>query len=162
MRSLLLLLCSTVLVLGMVRMANACKCAELPTATEAFKSADDIIIVKAILDEDADKRPYINRARTAKMLVEKVFKGKLKIKDEIIFGRGLGTDCFWTFKELAAGDRFLLYLNRPENRPNPFHTSKDPEIWFVPVCGRSRELAAAGDDLLYLQNLDKEQGGKLK
>ena len=50
------------------------------------------------------------------MVVERVFKGKLKIRDEIVFGQGGGADCIWTFDEESIGHQFLFYLKRERSQ----------------------------------------------
>lgn len=89
------------------------------------------------------------------------FKGRLKVRDEIVFGQGGGADCIWTFDEESIGRQYLYYLTRPEKfseSDRRFLPLKDHGIWFAFGCGRSTGLARATDDLLYLENISKRRG----
>ncbi|MBK6724720.1 MAG: hypothetical protein IPG58_16070 [Acidobacteria bacterium] len=49
------------------------------------------------------------------LTVEKVFKGKLKVGQELPFRQGGGADCVWTFSDDSIGNEYLLYLDaKPE------------------------------------------------
>ncbi len=158
----LLLIFSTALLLSISRTASACSCGPRPTVLEAFEESDEVVIVRVLSVEkapDTDAERYVDGVRSATMIVEKVFKGNLKIRDEIIFGQGGGADCIWTFSEESVGHQYLFYLDRPEKLAKiDFLPSKEPGLWFAFTCGRSRGLGAAADDLLYLENLKKVRG----
>lgn len=163
-----------------VASAGACSCGRQPTVLEAFDGSEVVIIARVIsvekvrlspkVDEAANNLPeargeteenrhYVDGVRSATMVVEKVFKGSLKVGDEIVFGQGGGADCIWTFKEESVGDRALLYLATPKTLSDfPYLPSKDPGLWFAFGCGRSKGLAGASDDLLYLENMSKLRG----
>lgn len=165
-----------------VASARACSCGRRPTVLEAFDRSGVVVIARVISvekvglsakDEEAandgkqdsgesaenrDQR-YVDGVRSATMVVEKVFKGNLKVRDEIVFGQGGGADCIWTFNEESVGDQLLLYLTTPEKlSESPYLPSKDPGLWFAFGCGRSTGLAGATDDLLYLENMSKLRG----
>jgi len=86
---------------------------------------------------------------STRMIAEKVFKGSLRIGDEMIFAQGNGEDCIWTFDERLIGEQFLFYLNL---------RLKNSNTWIAFTCGRSGGLRYVTDDLLYLNNLDKVRG----
>jgi hypothetical protein len=146
----------------MSRTASACSCGPRPTVLEAFETVDEVVIVRVLsVDkaEDTAEQHYVDGVRSATMIVEKVFKGNLKIRDEIVFGQGSGANCISTYDEKSVGDQYLYYLMRPERRsqgPNPMST--EPVLWYASFCGRSRGVAGATDDLLYLENLKKVRG----
>jgi len=121
-----------------------------------------VIIVRAISvekAEDTNERHYVDGVRSATMVVERVFKGSVKVRDELVFGQGGGADCIWTFNEKSVGEEFLFYLSRPEKTSTlPYLPSKEPNLWFAFGCGRSTGLEAATDDLLYLKNMAKVRG----
>ncbi|MDQ4120803.1 MAG: carboxypeptidase regulatory-like domain-containing protein [Acidobacteriota bacterium] len=139
-----------------VKVALACSCRERPTVLESFEESDEVVVLKALsiekIKEDEDeevKYRYADGIKSTQMVVEKVYKGKLKVGDEITFGQGNGADCVYTFDEESIGEQFLFYLNRPKN---------DSKLWHTGTCGRSRHIAGADDDLLFLNNLDKVHG----
>ncbi|HZN06258.1 MAG TPA: hypothetical protein VFB65_05715 [Pyrinomonadaceae bacterium] len=139
------------------RPAEACSCGERSTVLEAFTYADVVVVVNAVSVEKAgldrtappgrvsSGRNYIAGVKSTSMRVEQVFKGTLKAGDEMIFAQGGGGDCIWTFSEQDVGKKFLFYLKR----------ISDSTHWVAGTCGRSQHLEHAGDDLLYLNNLDK-------
>lgn len=140
--------------------AHACSCAGEPTVLEAYDHAAYVVIAKAVAVEKvgpektapegriSDGRNYVDGVRSTTMRVERVYKGDLKVGDEMTFAQGGGADCIWTFAEGSVGERFLFYLNR----------LKDSPVWFAGTCGRSNHVRHAGDDLLYLDKLKKVRG----
>jgi len=82
------------------------------------------------------------------MVVQRVFKGNVKVQDAIDFVQGNGIDCLWSFDETDIGKEYLLYLIPPD---------KASDLWAVGQ-GRSAELNEAIDDLLYLNNIEKVHG----
>ena len=160
-RCLLFSVLSTAVILTVTKTANACLCGARPTVLEALETADEVVIARAVSVEkaqDTEKEAYIEGVKTTTMVVERVFKGKLKVRDEIVFGQGNGADCIWTFDEESVGDQFLLYLVRPEKLADRYLPSKEPGLWFAFGCGRSSGLGGATEDLLYLENLSKLRG----
>lgn len=132
---------------------SACSCGPTPTVLDSFDKSDVVIIARIIsvekAPENSDGIPYVDGVRSATMVVEKVFKGNVKVRDELVFAQGGGSDCIWTFKEDSIGDEVLLYLNSPRN---------DSELWYVGGCGRSKGVEGATEDLLYLENMAKLRG----
>lgn len=158
---LLFLICSTALILTVTKPANACSCGPRPTVLDSFEGSDEVVIVRAVAVEkvqDKEGRRYVNDIKSTTMVVEKVFKGKLKVRDEIVFGQGGGADCIWTFSEKSVGSQFLFYLDRPEKLSFPVVPSRDEGLWFAFTCGRLSRLEDAAEDLLYLENLSKVRG----
>jgi hypothetical protein len=161
LRCLLFSVFSLALLLTATKTANACSCGPQPTLLESFEDSDEVVILRAIaVDkfENTERENYANGTRTT-MVVEKVFKGKLKVRDEIVFGQGGGADCIWTFDEKSVGHQFLFYLARPEKLSKySYLSSRGPGLWFGFGCGRSTELSWAAEDLLYLENISKVRG----
>ena len=100
------------------------------------------------IEKTKEPDPFHFNIRSATMVVQKVFKGNVKVQDAISFKQGNGIDCLWTFDEKMIGSEYLLYLNSPD---------KASDLWY-PGQGRSSELSDAANDLLYLNNLDKVRG----
>ena len=153
---------SCALIAGAVQTAYACSCGPKPTVLDAFDSSDEVVILRAISvekAEDTEEEHFVNGVRRTTMVVERVFKGKLKVRDQIVFGQGSGADCIWTFAEDSVGDQYLFYLRRPEKfSASDYRPSKDAGLWFTSGCGRSSGLAGATEDLLYLENIEKLRG----
>ena len=115
-RRVFLLIFSTALLFSMSRTAGACSCGPRPTVLEAFDTADEVVIVRVLSVEKVEntEERYVDGVRSATMIVEKVFKGNLKVRDEVIFGQGSGSNCIITYDEKSVGDQYLYYLHRPE------------------------------------------------
>jgi hypothetical protein len=131
---------------------------------KSFDESDEVVILRAISVEKVENKEneeenYVDGVKTTTMVVEKVFKGKLKVRDEIVFGQGGGADCIWTFDEESVGEQFLFYLTRPEKLAiDDLFAGKEAGLWFGFGCGRSRGLEHATEDLLYLENIAKVRG----
>lgn len=130
---------------------TACSCMATPNLQEAFEDSDQVVIMNVLAVEKAgaDDQYFVDGVKSAKMVVEKAYKGTLKVGDEISFGQGSGADCIWTFNEKSVGESYLLYLESPNNQQN---------LWHVFACGRSRHVKGAAADLDFLNNLDKLLG----
>jgi Carboxypeptidase regulatory-like domain len=150
-------LCSLILLSGN-QIARACSCMPRPPVLDSYDESDVVVILRALSVEkvkDTDERHYVEGIRSTTMLVEKVFKGNLKVGSEIVFGQGGGADCIWTFDEKSIGEQFLFYVNTPRKY---YREGMDPNLWYAGTCGRSNGLRHATEDLLYLENIDKVRG----
>lgn len=135
--------------------ANACSCGPVPTVLDSYDGSNVVVIARAVSVEKAGPEKtapkgqmsngenYVDGVKSTTMRVEQVFKGRLKVGDEMIFAQGGGADCIWTFNEEAIGKKYLFYLRR----------LKDSTVWIAGTCGRSHNVEYATDDLLYLENL---------
>ena len=134
------------------KIALACSCGPKPSVLDSFEWADVVVIVKLVsvekVDPKTDNHYYVDDVRSATAVVEKVYKGNLKVRDEIVFGQGGGADCIWTFNEKLIGVDLLFYLKPPDKG----------DIWYAGGCGRSRGVGGATEDLLYLNNLERRRG----
>jgi hypothetical protein len=140
--------------------ANACSCGRTPTVLNSYDGSDVVVIVRAVAVDKAEPAKtapegqmsngenYVDGVKSTTMSVEQVFKGTSKVGDKMIFAQGGGADCIWTFNEKDIGKKYLFYLKRLENFT----------VWIAGTCGRSSIADYAGDDLLYLNNLDKTRG----
>lgn len=154
----LLLLALALLPLA-AREARACSCAPAPPVLDAFERAEHVVVLRAVSVERAEKAApegrtgdaehYVAGVRSTTMRVERVYKGRLKVGEELTFGQGGGADCVWTFSEKSVGQQYFFYLSSPP---------RGGKMWLAFTCGRSRGLRYAGDDLLYLNKLDKVRG----
>jgi len=151
LRQLFLLLAFSVLLESAAPVVNACQCGPGQTVLDSFEASDEVVILRALSVEkapDTEEEDYVDGVRSTKMIVEKVFKGKLRVGEEIVFGQGGGADCIWTFDDESVGKKYLFYLRRPEKLDRTYLPSQVPGLWFAVGCGRSRGLADATDDLL--------------
>lgn len=169
--SLLLLILS-----GAAQTVYACSCGRNPTVLDAYDHADVVVIVTVVSVEKvgpeltapegqmSDGRNYVDGVKSTTMRVEQVFKGALKIGEEMIFAQGGGADCIWTFNEKDIGKKYLFYLGDSRGviaLTSAGSTKVDPadlKVWIAITCGRSSNVDYAGDDLLYLKNRDKLRG----
>lgn len=133
---------------------KACSCGPTPNVLESYESSDQVVILKAVSIEkvSGDDQYFVDGVKSTKMVVEKAYKGTLKVGDEITFAQGGGADCIWTFNEKSIGDQFLFYLINPRDNSN---------IWVGFACGRSRGLKGAMADLKFLENI-KDLIGKTR
>ena len=79
------------------RTAEACSCGAAPTVLEAFNFSDIVVVVSVLSVEKAtpeqsaapgrmsDGRNYVDGVKSTTMRVEQVFKGALKVGDEMTF-----------------------------------------------------------------------------
>jgi hypothetical protein len=124
--------------------ASACSCFPTDPLDKEFADAKNVVIMKltAVTKADgAEKYRSIGNIKQSTLTVQKVFKGKLKVGQELPFEQGGGADCIWTFSEEAIGREYLLFLG------------PDRGIWAVSVCGRSSSVKWAAADIRYLENI---------
>ncbi|HEY0765354.1 MAG TPA: carboxypeptidase-like regulatory domain-containing protein [Pyrinomonadaceae bacterium] len=99
----------------------------------------------------------IMRITSVTTIVEKVYKGNLKVGDEMIFKQGGYEDCFVEFDQDEVGAEFLFYLKPGEKRPR---------LWTANECERTKPLPHyqtrliedAADELLYLDKMNEVRG----
>src|ERR1700687_2653421 len=130
--------------------ADACVCYPKRTVLDNYERTSEVLIARAVSltrvnEESADReeRSHFEGIRSITMVIEQVFKGNLRVHDEIEIGQGNGINCFWTFAQDDIGKEYLLYL---------YPRTQEWKLWYVWGCDRSNTLARATDDLLYLNN----------
>jgi len=129
--------------------ATACVLLPLPTVLDEYEQSNVVITARLVSIEKTKEPDSIHfDIRSATMVVQKVFKGNVKVQDAISFAQGNGIDCLWQFDEKMIGHEYLLYLSSPD---------KASDLWYLGQ-GRSSELSDAANDLLYFNNLDKVRG----
>ena len=140
--------------LTIVTEAKACSCGGQGTVDVEYEASPNVVVLKL-----RSLEPYpagqsgewysVGNIKQSILTVEKVFKGKLKLGQELPFRQGGGADCVWTFSEESVGNEYLLYLDA-----NP---GKDG-LWTGHVCSRSGSTKYRASDLLYLEKLPKNRG----
>jgi hypothetical protein len=159
----ILLLALTLLTLSIAaKTARACSCGPRPTVLTEFDESDVVIIARLRSVEkaaDTDMNHYVGGIRSVTMVVDKIFKGNLKIRDELVFVQGGGANCVVTFSEQSIDEEFLFYLNIPRKNANDnYPPFGEAGMWYASTCGRSNSLDAATEDLLYLENMARLRG----
>jgi hypothetical protein len=132
---------------------NACSCANQPTVQKEYDWASVVVVTQVIAVEKSQAATASERIQSTTMMVERVFKGSIKLGEQMLFAQGTGADCIWVFNEKDIGQRYLLYLHGEEGVKD-----KGSVLWIAGICGRSRRLENAADDLLYLENISKVRG----
>ncbi len=80
----------------------ACSCSTNGTVDEQFARTANVVILKLQSVEkpaEGEKIYGYGGIKQSKLTVEKVFKGDLKVGEEMTFAQGGGADCIWTFSE---------------------------------------------------------------
>ncbi len=158
-----------------VSTALGCSCLRSGAVDVAFKRADNVVVLKARSIERTEKeQPALvtyggyGGIKQTTLTVEKVYKGSLKVGQELIFAQGGGGDCIWTFTEESIGQEFLFYLGAgpldgksSENviaATGQFPTAAPKNIWTASTCSRSGGLKYRSNDIKYLDNRSKVAG----
>lgn len=129
----------------------ACSCFS-PSLDVAIEDAANIVILKL---QSVEKYPENERSygygaiKQSKLTVERVYKGTLKVGDELTFAQGGGGDCIWTFSEQLVDTDFLFFLGESP--------TKD-KVWAGYICSRSGASKRRNADLLYLEKLNRVKG----
>src|SRR6185369_7800509 len=82
-----LLFFSVASLLAAANSVNACQCGPRPSVLDSFEESDEVVIIRAISVEKVENTEgenYVDGVKSTTMIVEKVFKGKLKVRDEIV------------------------------------------------------------------------------
>lgn len=131
---------------------QACSCGNPGTVDKEFEHSPTVVILKLQAVErlaEGEKGYGYGGIKQSKLTVEKVFKGNLKIGQELPFAQGGGGDCIWTFDEDEIGKKFLFYLGA-----NPVKN----DLWAGFGCSRSGSAEYKTADLLYLEKMAKVKG----
>jgi hypothetical protein len=86
---------------------------------------------------------------TTRVRVERIFKGNVKVGDILNLGDDEYMGCSFPIISDDLDKQVLLYLRPNEERSG---------IWVADICGRSKNMTIASDDLAFLENLDKRVG----
>jgi len=166
-----LFLAALVLILS-AQNSSACSCSVNDTVDKDFVQTPNIVILKAqsvekLADGELNLGNYGGIKQTV-LTVEKVFKGNLKVGQELIFAQGTGADCVWTFTEKSVGENYLFYLgDKPIDDKSSGKMiastvrgdlSVSKGIWAGSTCSRSGSVDYAAADLKYLENISKVRG----
>ena len=130
--------------------ARACSCAPSPTIDIVVERKPNIVLFKLqSVEKYTEGEKGYGSIKQAKLVVEKVYKGNLKVGEQYIFGQGSGVTCTETFSEEDIGTHFLFYLGE---KPKPDRN------WLASYCARSGASDFAAADFLYLEKLAEVKG----
>ena len=168
----LLLFVVLITFLTVAQTVQACDCPDEDASILGKFESSRFVVVNRIIS--VNKEPFVQtvyrgteeiqeplmKIRSVTTIVEKVYKGNLKVGDEMIFKQGGYEDCLVEFYEDEVGAEFLFYL-----KP----TEKKVKLWTANECERTKPLPnyqtkyieGAADDLLYLDKM-KEVRGKTR
>jgi len=149
---LLKLAAAVAVVLLQTSIGFGCTCAPKRPVLDEFEWAGVVVIARVASVEKAEKKDrerYDYGVRSARLVIEKVYKGEAKVGQEIVFAQGDGANCLMRFSEEYIGRRALYYLG--DVPPND-------EPMVVSFCGRSGSVDTATEDLLYLDKLGQVRG----
>lgn len=151
--------------------SQACSCAVNDTVDKDFVRVPNIAVFKVQAVEkyaEGEKGYGYDGIKQSRLTVEKVFKGNLKVGQELVFSQGGGADCIWTFDEKSVGEEFLFYLGaKPvDNKSSEniiaatgqFPKTVSKNIWVAFTCSRSGSVKYRSSDLKYLENFSKVRG----
>jgi len=129
----------------------ACTCAPKRSVLDEYEASPLVVIARVVSVEKAAK-PNKNGGDygvgSTHLVIEKVYKGDVRVGDELVFAQGDGANCLMRFSEENIGLRSLFYLGIP----------REGTLLGVTFCGRSTSVARATEDLLYLDKLDQVRG----
>lgn len=146
-----------------VQSAIACVCTRTDDLLADIDWSKNIILTKMVSVERVRERSgegYVEFV-SAKMLVEKVFKGDLKVGDIVTFGSSHDS-CTISYSEAGIGSRVLYYVHSPIKDERYFPASnagkESADVYFAYACSRMAEPEYAAADINYLSNIDKLRG----
>ena len=148
----------------------ACSCVQNSPVDLEFLRSPNVVVLKARSIEKTDTEPprLVNYGgiKQTRLTVEKVFRGTLKVGQELIFAQGGGADCIWTFTKESIGQEFLFYLaSKPLDASNKviaatgqFPKVVPKDVWIASTCSRSGGVKYKSNDLKYLENISTLRG----
>jgi Protocatechuate 3,4-dioxygenase beta subunit len=144
----------------------ACSCGGKPTVLEEFDFSK--VVVAGRIDSVQRLRPDEGKydygaILSATLVVDKVYKGNIKVGDTLVLAQTSGSDCGFEWNEGQIGIKYLFYLGAPSET---YHekalgqTIEGPKVsmYVTSFCGRSTGLDHADDDLAFLDNLERLKG----
>ena len=115
-------------------------CEEFWKADAVFSGTVTALSIISTQETDTSGDQYTIRRVVARFSIEDSFRGIRGAETEVLTGMG-GGDCGYQFKK---GERYLVYANYNHRLDNKLYAG---------ICGRTRLLTDAAEDLRYFQNL---------
>lgn len=141
--------------------AYACFCGKSPTVDIVLEKTPNVVILKfQRIEEPVEKKTFdlkigrLDMSYTiigrAVFMVEKVYKGNIKVGDQLFFGiYSPQSSCDRIFNEEDVGTEYLFYLGEKPDASN---------TWRASSCSRSGELEQTAADLLYIEKFAEMRG----
>jgi hypothetical protein len=152
------LFCTSILLITSAEIAGgACSCPPTPTVLDAYEAADAVMIVRVLSVQKIEGTqlgpiPFLAYPGMLTVRVERVYKGNFKVNEQLTYSQNVLMICPWFSTNIEIDNELLVYLKAPHG----------PYIrWQAAVCGRTRFVSQATEDLLYLDKLTKV-GGKTR
>lgn len=143
--------------LALPAIVAACSCYPAGTVDTKFDGSQDVAVFKVqsiqkYSRSDLDRGEYgVDGIKSAKLSVERVFKGTLKVGDQLTFRQGQGGNCVWTFTAENIGEEFLFYLGEEAGK-------EESGVWHASECSGSGELFSAMADISYIEEISSVRG----
>lgn len=132
-----LLLCLAIVLSASVT-GFGCWCRDPGPVLDRFENSKSVVVARVASVGETE----------ATLVVDRVYKGKLRSGVALRFRQGVFTDCVRGFESEEIGGRYLLYLGKPP---------KD-SFYEASTCNGSNKLASAFDDLAYLDRMAEVAG----
>ncbi len=133
----LFLLCVTLILSASVT-SFGCWCRYPGTVLKQFENSKSVIVGRLASVSETE----------AKLVVDKVYKGKLHVGEQLKFDQGTFGNCLRGFSSEEIGQQYLFYLNQPPNA----------KVYAASICNRSNKIARAFADMAYLNKIDSVAG----
>ena len=127
---------AAVVILLRTSIGFACTCPPRRPVLDEYEASPVVVIARVASVEKAAKPNKSGDdygVSSSRLVVEKVYKGDIRVGDEILMGQGNGMNCQMRFSEEYIGRRALYYLGVPREG-TPLNAT---------FCGRSTNLATA-------------------
>ncbi len=131
------LACAAALLLAADRPAEACSCAPPPPPCQAYARATAVFIGTATSVTTA--KDFV---MTTKFTIEELFKGPFTKGTVSLIGGGMCSAMF------TSGQKYFVYAYEADGD------------WHAGLCGRTRQLDRAAEDLAHARNLPQRAAGR--
>ena len=139
--------------------ARPCSCSWPPSVLDEFERVENVIVAKVTDVKDRGEAESNLFSVPTVTTIVKVYKGGFKSGEEVEFISS-GTSCDYQFHKEDVGKAFLLCFGPPFRfvpSDNPENVFTSPQNSLL-LCGRTRALDDATEDILYLDNISKVKG----
>lgn len=126
--------------------ASACSCTGAGSVDLKLYDSENVAVFKLVSTEMADPGELVYNLyglKSATLSVERVFKGKLKVGQQVKFLQGQGGNCVATFHPNGIGKEYLFYLGTgPKDEAG---------YWVALICAGNKSLKFGYADIYFLE-----------